>query len=171
MTERPLNILYLGVGNRMRRDDGAGPYIVEQLRCYHQDAAELTVQNRTLHFQEHSGEGASLMALWKRYDEVYLFDAAMKQGQPAKETTINAIKEGVPSDFFRYSSHAFSVAEAVELARCLDALPSVMIITAIEGGDFSQGTGLSEPVFEVCNTIVRRFRHYNHTVTALTESF
>jgi hydrogenase maturation protease len=59
---------------------------------------------------------------------------------------LNASCEEIPSKFFRYSTHAFSLAEAVEMARALDTLPSELILFGIEGLDFGAGTGFSAPV-------------------------
>ena len=56
----------------------------------------------------------------------------------------------IPSDFFNYSTHAFSVAEAVELARALNKLPTRLLIYGIEGVDFSAGIGLTEAVQSLC---------------------
>ena len=51
-----------------------------------------------------------------------------------------------PTAFFNYSTHAFSVAEAVELARVLHQLPPHLTVYGIEGGNFEAGMGLSPDV-------------------------
>ena len=40
----------------------------------------------------------------------------------------------------------FSLADVVELARAIDKLPHSLLVYGIEGGDFSTGEGLTEPV-------------------------
>jgi hydrogenase maturation protease len=44
------------------------------------------------------------------------------------------------------STHAVTLAEALELARALERLPSRVIVYAVEGRDFTAGTGLSAGV-------------------------
>ncbi len=62
------------------------------------------------------------------------------------------------SRFFHYSTHAFSVAEAVELARALDQLPSRLILYGIEGRDFSAGERLSPEVGAAVDELISRVR-------------
>ena len=46
----------------------------------------------------------------------------------------------------RSSTHAFGVADAVELARALDRLPERLDVYAIEGASFAAGAPLSPAV-------------------------
>jgi hydrogenase maturation protease len=57
---------------------------------------------------------------------------------------------------FHYSTHAFSVAEAVELARALGELPPKLVLYGIEGKNFDCGIGLSSEVEKATEEIVRR---------------
>ena len=66
------------------------------------------------------------------------------------------LPESIPAKFFNYSTHAFSVAEAVELARTLNQLPSHLIIYGIAGENFSVGVGLLTAVREAANKVVER---------------
>jgi hydrogenase maturation protease len=58
----------------------------------------------------------------------------------------------------RSSTHAFGVAEAVELARELGRLPGRLEVYAIEGADFSAGAELSAEVASAVRTLTRRLR-------------
>ena len=51
-----------------------------------------------------------------------------------------------PREFSRCSTHAFGVAEAVELARELNHLPGCLIFHGMEGKDIGSGEGLSPEV-------------------------
>lgn len=160
-----MKTLCIGVGNDFRRDDGVGAFIVGALK-------KVSTDRHDLCFSLSSGEGAELVESWTGYDRVILFDAVRQQGQPGRIYRMLVDRESIPSDFFRYSSHAFSVAEAIELARVLDRLPASMEIIGIEGADFGTGQGLTDAVkyscFEVIEEISSRFdgRHCSdHTVS------
>lgn len=143
-------VICIGVGNLFRRDDGAGPAVLEQLRQRHVPGLQIL---------ESSGEGATLITLWAGGDHVFLVDAACSGRDPGTIYRIDAQEKTLQPDFFYYSTHAFSVAEAVELARALDELPPRLIIYAVEGADFGMGAALSAPVqaavARVADAIVR----------------
>jgi hydrogenase maturation protease len=62
----------------------------------------------------------------------------------------------LPQELFRHSTHAFGVADAVELARALDRLPPRLILYGIEGGNFAAGVKLSLAVEQAaCATVER----------------
>ena len=129
--------LLIGVGNEFRQDDGVGLAIVRQLQ------AQLSPEVTTI---EASGEGAALMDAWQGFDRVYLVDA-VASGSPAGTIhRIDAQQQSVPTQFFNYSTHAFSVAEAVELARSLNQLPPQLVLFGMEGERFGMGVGFSEAV-------------------------
>lgn len=130
-------VLIIGVGNRYRQDDGVGPYLIARLKTELADLADLV---------ERSGEGAQLMETWKNYATVYLIDAVSSGQKPGTIHRFDATQEKLPQNFFHYSTHAFSVAEAVELARALNELPPRLIIYGIEGKTFTSGQGLSKEV-------------------------
>lgn len=141
--------LFIGIGNGFRQDDGAGVYILRQLEL---------LLNRAVNcfFAQSNGEGTGLMELWQGYDNVVLFDAIMKQGRPGRTYYFLAEDNTFPADFFHYSSHAFSLAEAVELARTLDKLPRRLMVYGVEGKSFNFGEDLSREVMAGCNKIVKQ---------------
>ena len=63
-------------------------------------------------------------------------------------------KKNVPAKFFHYSTHAFSMAEAIELARAMNTLPPKLFIYGIESANFSAGVGISHAVQEAANRVV-----------------
>lgn len=133
----------------MRKDDGVGVYILNALqKKYEKDSeGEYT-------FIQSSGEGSRLMESWQGFEQVIIFDALMKQGEPGRVIQLNAHTQTLPSDFFRYSSHAFSLAEAVEMAKVLDCLPKSLLVYGIEGEDFGFGEGLSAAVEASAQSII-----------------
>ncbi len=137
MTSDLPSIVVIGVGNEYRGDDGVGIVIARHLRA--QLAPEIEVI-------EASGEGVSLMDAWRGATSVLLLDAAHSGAPPGTIHRFHADTQSIPSAFFNYSTHAFSVAEAIELARVLDELPPNLAVYGIEGSSFEPGVGLSPEV-------------------------
>ncbi len=129
--------LLIGIGNPFRRDDGVGIQIAEKVRALQLEGVEV----HTL-----SGEGTALMESWLEAEQVVIVDAVRSKATPGKIHEIDASMVRVPSEFFHYSSHAFGVAEAIELSRILNQLPPRVNVIGIEGNDFSEGIGFSPEV-------------------------
>lgn len=129
--------LVIGVGNALRQDDGAGPAVVNRLMRTWGSRCEFAVR---------SGEGGLLMLLWAGRSTVIVVDAVCSGAAPGTIHRIDAHERPVPSRFFNYSTHAFSLAEAVELSRVLGTLPDELIIYGVEGERFDAGDGLSGSV-------------------------
>jgi hydrogenase maturation protease len=142
--------LIICVGNPWRRDDGAGPAIAQRLRA-------MKLPNVAI--DELSGEGAALIEAWKDATDVIVIDAARSGGAPGTIHRFDATSARIPSGFFHYSTHAFSVAEAVELARALDQLPPRLILFGIEGCDFTAGKKISPEVSAAIDELAARIRN------------
>lgn len=147
--KRVSSTLVIGIGNLCRGDDGVGRVVARRLR-------ELRLPD--VEVREESGEGAALMEAWKNAETVILLDAAQSGAAPGAIHRLDAREGPVPSRFFHYSTHAFSVAEAVELARALDQLPPRLIVYGIEGEDFTAGGKLSPKIGSAVDELVSRVR-------------
>jgi hydrogenase maturation protease len=108
--------------------------------------------------REASGEGAALMDAWQGAEAVVMIYAEHSGGAPGTIHRLDAHTGPIPSQFFHYSTHAFSVAEAVELARALDQLPPRLIIYGIEGRTFESGAPLSPEVAQAAHEVAARVR-------------
>lgn len=103
--------------------------------------------------RELSGEGAELMDAWRSTGHAVLVDAAQSGAAPGTIHRFDVSSTTVPSGLFHYSSHQFSVAEAIEMARILGRLPERMTVYGIEGRDFSYGEDLSPEVATAAETV------------------
>ena len=103
---------------------------------------------------EASGEGAALLDAWQGANSVVVLDAARSGAPPGTIHRFDASTEPIPSAFLNYSTHAFSVAEAVELSRVLHELPPHLIVYGIEGSNFEAGVGLSPAVEEAASLVM-----------------
>lgn len=137
--------MVIGIGNPYRGDDAVGVYLARALR-QKADPARTTVL-------EFSGDGASLISAWEAFDKAILVDATRSGATPGTIQRIDATCQSVPTGFFRYSTHAFGVAEAIELARSLNRLPEQLVVFGIEGGCFDAGESLSAPVASALATL------------------
>ncbi len=151
-----MSTLVIGCGNASRGDDAAGVLVARRLR-------ELGIDAR-----EESGEAISLMEAWggvPEEDDVILVDAVVTGAPPGTIIVWDARNAPVVGDFFRCSTHAFGVAEAVELARILELLPDRMLIFGIEAKQFELG---SEPSPEVLEAVERTAERIARKVSACT---
>ncbi len=141
--------LIIGIGNPWRGDDAVGCEVARML------AEKLEGACRII---ELSGEGAGLIDAWEDAGQVIVIDAVASGSEPGTIFRLNAGTENMPSQFFSYSSHAFGLAEAVELARTLQRLPQQLLVFGIEGSGFNHGEPLSAPVRaaaeKVCSEII-----------------
>lgn len=127
-------VVVIGIGNRFRGDDAIGLMAADRL------ASSLS----HLEIRQSNGEALALMELWEDADHVILIDAAENRGSPGQVSRLDASKSPIQSVEFHTSTHAFSVAEAIEMARSLDRLPAVVTVFAIEGKQFNHGEDLSD---------------------------
>jgi len=127
-------VLLIGVGNRYRRDDGAGLELVRRLK----DGLGAGVDA-----VESDGAAASLMEVWRGRTNVFLFDAVKSGASPGTIHRLDPGAEAIRAGHFRCSTHDFGVAEAVELSRAFGDLPEKFFIYGIEGKVFDEGEGLS----------------------------
>jgi hydrogenase maturation protease len=141
----PQRVLIQCVGNRLRRDDGAGPAVADRLRDFSLPG--------TVTIQEHWGEGTTLLAHWDPGSWVVLVDASSSGAAPGSIRRFDARDQAAPKGFCYYATHRFGVAEAIELARSLGRLPERIELYAIEGADFGLGTGMTPEVSGAVRTL------------------
>ena len=137
-------VLIIGVGHPFRSDDGVGPVVAERLRA------------RGIETVEQSGEGAALIDCWKHAASVILIDATQSGAEPGTIREMDAGTTPLPAGLFRYSTHLFGVAEAIETARALNELPKDFLVYGIEGTTFDFGQGLSPAVAAAADEVMAR---------------
>jgi len=151
MPEKP-RIVLIGVGNAYRGDDAAGLIAVRRLRAL--------FGNRVI-CREESGDGAALIEAWKEAEAVILVDATCSGTSPGTLHQFDVAARSLPATLLCYSTHAFGVAEAIELARALGQLPARFLVYGIEGKNFEAGSELSaeaekaveEAVGQICQRL------------------
>jgi hydrogenase maturation protease len=127
-------LLVVGVGNDFRRDDAAGLVAARRLR----DCGILA--------EEHRGDFATLMERWKDADILILIDAIAPGRTPGAVHRLNASASPLDREVFNTSTHAFGLADALELSRILGTLPRKVLVFGIEAKNLAVGVGLSPEV-------------------------
>lgn len=122
------------IGNAFRGDDGAGLEVAKLLRGTLSDGAEVL---------EREGEPTGLIDAFGGAEALWLVDAISSGAQGGTIHRLDAGEQELPAGLFRASTHAFGLAEAVELTRALGWLPARVVVYGIEGTRFEAGNELS----------------------------
>lgn len=141
------SICIVGIGNAQRGDDSVGRLAARAIKPRIGRRAEV---------HEVQGGAPEILDLFEKADTVILIDAVHSR-QPVG--TIHRFEIGdhpLPAVFSTHSSHAFSVAEAIELARAIGQLPARLILYGIEGKTFEFADPLSPAVSEALGGMVER---------------
>ncbi len=137
-------IVVIGLGNEFRRDDGAGPAVVELLRAYPLRDVELLVSE---------GEPGGLLTDWTGASLAVVVDAVLASpAVPGRRHRVEAGLDGTddPAAGLAWgpaaSSHGLGLGEAVSLGKVLGRLPARLILHGVEAAHLDLGEGLSPAV-------------------------
>ncbi|MEV5571915.1 hydrogenase maturation protease [Spirillospora sp. NPDC052269] len=134
----------IGVGNDFRRDDGAGPAVVEALRG--RVRATLAVTD---------GEPARLIGLWAGADLAIVVDAV--RADPPDPGRIHDLGMRTAALARRpVTGHALGLGDAVALGLAVGQLPVRLRVLAIEALDFGFGRGLTPRVAAAVTVVADR---------------
>ncbi|RJR32925.1 MAG: hydrogenase maturation protease [Deltaproteobacteria bacterium] len=143
-------ILIIGIGNLFRGDDAAGLVAAGLLREMRAPLVKVL---------ELEGDLTGLLEDWQGAQKVVVIDAVASASSPGAVFRFAAHEEPLPRQMFAASSsHAFGVAQQIEVARLLGQLPPYLIVYGIEGKDFTPGAGLSPEVSQALPRLVEQVR-------------
>ncbi|TMR04228.1 hydrogenase maturation protease [Actinomadura soli] len=136
--------IVIGVGNDFRRDDGAGPAVVQALRGRVRATLAAT-----------DGEPARLIGLWAGADLAIVVDAV--RAEPPDPGRIHDLGAETAALAQRpVTGHALGLGEAVALGLAVAQMPVRLRVLAIEGLDFGFGRGLTPRVAAAVTTVTDR---------------
>jgi len=130
-------VVVIGVGNPMRRDDGAGIATVERARPRLPSGVEVMTLG---------GEATGLLEAWTGAGLAVVVDAVRWDRPPAGGVTridATADPEALSGWGGGTSSHGLGVAEAIALGRALDRLPRRLVLLLVTLTEEGHGAGLS----------------------------
>jgi hydrogenase maturation protease len=122
------------LGSRYRGDDAVGPLVADRLR-----AAGATVLDC-------DDEPTRLLERWAGLELVVIVDAVRSGAPPGTVHRLPLDGEPLPRDLRLASTHAFSVPEALELARVVGRAPKRVVVLGVEGAAFGMGDPLTPAV-------------------------
>ncbi len=149
MTSFSQQIRLIGVGNTFRGDDAVGILVAQKMAKLDMPGIEVL---------ERSGEGTALMEAFKGCETVFVIDAMQSGVAPGEILRFEAQNEKLPAHFSATSTHAFGVAEAVEMARLMDEMPAKLIVYGIEGKQYETGSTLSPEVEQAIPVLINKLR-------------
>jgi len=138
------NILIIGIGNEFRSDDAAGLIAARRLR-------KLKLQETDI--CESCGDGAGLIDMWAGRNDVILIDAVSSGSAPGTVHRLELNNRILPAEFFKFSTHLFSIPQAIYLSASLGTLPRSLLILGIEGKSFETGNAVSAEAGSAINNI------------------
>lgn len=139
--------LVIGLGNRDRGDDAVGLAVAEAVAALAPAGVRVECA---------APDPLALLARWQGAGTVVLVDAAAPQGRPGRLHVLDAGREALPRALGLGSTHAFGLAQTVELARGLGQLPPRLLVYAIEAAGFGHGAALSPAVAAAVSPAARR---------------
>jgi hydrogenase maturation protease len=141
--------LVIGIGNDSRGDDAAGLEVARRVgrRLAHVDGVSVV---------ECDGDAAFLLDRWSAASLVFVIDAVRSGALPGRIHRVDLARQRVPLVLHGTSSHAFGLAEAVELGRSLDRLPPHLVLYGIEATAFDLGAPMSPAVAAASIQVARR---------------
>jgi hydrogenase maturation protease len=143
--DRP-GLLVAAIGNPDRGDDGVGPAVARALKL----RAPAGVRVR-----ECGGDVLELIDEWAGFPAAILIDASDPAGDPGRIRRLDLVSSMLPADFAQNSTHAFGLAETVELARALGQLPRRLVVYLVEGEKFEIGMSLSPRVAQAVDRVAQ----------------
>jgi hydrogenase maturation protease len=138
-------ILLIGIGNEYRSDDGVGLAVIRALKARNLPETSCV---------ESAGDGLALLEIWADASRVVVIDAMVSGNHPGTIHRIDMLAQQPFSSVPSYSSHAFGLAETLQLAKVFHLLPEHLIVYSVEGRTFEPGTHLSPEVASVVEEVV-----------------
>ncbi len=137
------------VGCEYRRDDGAGPAVLDRLRGQLEGTDVLGPLASPL----------DLLGAWDGAQLAVVVDAAGGAAEPGDLYVVEVEVAASPGASVvlgpRPSSHGFGVVEVLRLARVLGSAPERVVLVGVCGEDFGPGVGLSPRVSEAVGRAAR----------------
>lgn len=135
-----MTTLVAGVGNPDRGDDAAGPVV----------AAAVSLLGLPGVFVVAQEDPTDLVLAWEGHDRVVVVDAVVSGAPPGTVVVTEAGADAGPRPSWERlglgGSHAFGLAEAIDLARALGRLPRQLTIVGVEAACVTPGAPVSPAV-------------------------
>lgn len=125
----------IGVGNRLRHDDGVGPAVAAACAARDMTGVRVITEMADL---------TGLLDTWSGARLAVLIDAVVSGSAPPG--TVRCRRPDDLGHVPAVSSHGMDVAAMIRLGRALDRLPAEVVVISIEAADTGHGPGLTDQV-------------------------
>ena len=134
-------VVVAGMGSEYRRDDGAGPAVVDRVAGLLDGMVVLGP----------FADPLDLLGLWDDADLAVVVDAVQSGAAPGTVQLLELDPDGsgpgpVGGPSGTTSTHGIGLAGVFRLARAVGNAPRRVVVVGIEGQEFGSGTGLSPAV-------------------------
>lgn len=148
----------VGVGNRLLRDDGVGPRVIDVL----EESIDSTSEELRLY--DAGTTGFFALEAMSGCERAIVVDA-IQTGQDSGTVREYRFRDGgFDEDVPQVTMHDISFTEALTFARDVYDLPEDVRIIGVEPGSLGTGLGLTEPVRNAVPTILERITRYEPTI-------
>lgn len=141
------NVAVIGIGNPLRKDDGVGIVVIEQLQ---KRKHEFPVH---VEFIDGGTGGMNLLHIITKFDIVVIIDAVDFKGTPGELRffSIDEIQNNkIP---LRMSTHEPDFLKVIQIAKELNQLPEKLLFFGVQTKDLSYSSGLSSELIAALDTI------------------
>lgn len=143
-------ILICGIGNRLKKDDGIGPYVIEKL--------EKRVLPANVSLLDFGTSGFKTALEIGKYHKVIFVDAIQLDNQPGQvyKTTLSKedFLESPSLSSFTVSLHESDLEKILTTATLINNYPEEIIVLGCEPEDLSFGLDLSREVEKAVSKII-----------------
>lgn len=147
MTEKNLpNILIIGIGNPLMRDEGIGIKIIEELEKSHNLPSHVSLLDG-------GTAGYALIDYMKGYEKVIIVDAVRGGKKPGSIYRLTS-EEIIQQPDLKLSGHQIDFPEVIHLAEKLGELPE-MVLIGVEPLEIDYGMELSGEVKKVTASVIQ----------------
>jgi hydrogenase maturation protease len=138
MAEEKSKVTIMGVGNILRKDEGVGVKVIEEMRQVDLPAQVVLVDGGT--------GGLDLIHIMEKSHKLIIIDACDAGAEPGTiwRFTPDELEREAKSPMV--SLHDVDLIDAIELAKFLGKAPSEIVIFGIQPKDIGWGTELTEEV-------------------------
>jgi len=143
-------IIVIGVGNPLRRDDGVG---LEVIRLLSENRERYNLSPDT-DLVDGGTDGLGLIEYLKNYKKVIIIDAVEMKLTPGTIKVFTPVEAVMNINSDALSTHGFGIAELIKLAKELDISPE-LIIVGVQPEDVGYGEKLTAPVSSVRDNLIK----------------
>jgi hydrogenase maturation protease len=128
----------IGIGNPLRRDDGIGIILLEQVQKHKKKFPN------TIEFIDGGTGGMNLLHVLARFDTVLIIDAVRFKGKPGEIHLFFKNDLLLKKSPIQIVTHEQDFLQILRLSEELKELPDQVLVFGVQPKDVSAGTGLSK---------------------------